>query len=237
MREMLETMAATALGAAAGGLAWAVRGRSSTVFGPSVWHGNRHRRSISLTFDDGPSEATDELLDLLARHEAKATFFQCGRNVVRLPEAARRVAAAGHEVGNHGFSHQRFYLRSSRFLREEIVRAQEVIGGVCGRVPLLFRAPFGVRWFGLREVQRELNLLGVMWTGIGLDWKLPAPQIVSRLLRYACNGAILCLHDGRGIQREPDVRETLEAVRRLLPELRARGFQLQTVSQLLCPTS
>ena len=126
-------------------------------------------------------------------------------------------------------------MRSARFVKEQIVRAQHSIAEATGVEPLLFRAPYGVRWFGLREVQRQLNLLGVMWTGNGLDWKLPADAIVRRLMKYARNGAIFCLHDGRLMQARPDIRPTLEAVRRLVPELSARGFRFETVSQILCP--
>src|ERR1017187_6356219 len=77
-------------------LAWAVRGRSSAVFGPSLWRGNPVRPAIALTFDDGPSESTPQLLEILARHKVPATFFQCGVNVERLPAVAREVVAAGH---------------------------------------------------------------------------------------------------------------------------------------------
>ncbi len=75
--------------AACAGMAWAVRGRSSQVFGESVWRGPRDRRAVALTFDDGPSEGTPQLLDVLARYQASATFFQCGANVERLPAMAR----------------------------------------------------------------------------------------------------------------------------------------------------
>ncbi|MBZ5586763.1 MAG: polysaccharide deacetylase family protein [Acidobacteriia bacterium] len=72
-------------------LAWAVRGRSARVFGDSVWRGPRERRAVALTFDDGPSEGTPEILEILARYGAAATFFQCGANVERLPSIARAV--------------------------------------------------------------------------------------------------------------------------------------------------
>jgi peptidoglycan/xylan/chitin deacetylase (PgdA/CDA1 family) len=218
-------------------MAWAARGRSSSVFGPSVYRGVRDRPSIALTFDDGPSESTPQLLDLLAKLGAPATFFMCGAGVRRLPDVARQVVRAGHEIGNHSDSHARLYLRSARFVEEQIVRAQRSISEATGVEPLLFRAPYGVRWFGLRQVQRQLGLVGVMWTGNGLDWKLSAEAIVRRLMRYARNGAILCLHDGRHTQARPDIRPTLEAVRRLVPELSAKGFRFETVSQILCPTT
>src|SRR5947209_6331674 len=81
--------------------AWAVRGRSATVFGPSVWRGDRRRRSVALTFDDGPSESTPKILEILARYRVSATFFQCGANVERLSAVARAVRDAGHAIGNH----------------------------------------------------------------------------------------------------------------------------------------
>jgi len=231
---LIEAAGATAcIGACS--MAWAVRGRSSAVFGPSVYRGVTGRPSIALTFDDGPSESTPQLLDLLKASGAPATFFFCGANVRRLADVAREAVEAGHQIGNHSDSHARLYLRSARFVKEQIVRAQHSIAEATGVEPLLFRAPYGVRWFGLREVQRQLNLLGVMWTGNGLDWKLPADDIVRRLIKYARNGAIFCLHDGRLMQARPDIRPTLEAVRRLLPELSARGFRFETVSQILCP--
>src|SRR5262245_47927611 len=89
---------AAAAAASAGFLAWAVRGRSSSVFAPSVWRGPRDRRALALTFDDGPSESTPEILEILARHNASATFFQCGINVQRLPRVAKAAADAGHEI-------------------------------------------------------------------------------------------------------------------------------------------
>ena len=222
----------------AGGLmAYAVRGRSSTLFAPSVYRGARDRRSIALTFDDGPSEGTYQLLEILNRLETRATFFLCGMNVERLPGIARSVAAAGHEIGNHSYSHPSLYMRSPRFIDRELGQAQGAIHSATGRTPALFRAPFGARWFGLAEAQRRWNLLGVMWTVIGLDWKLAADRIARRVLAGAKNGAIICLHDGRRVERNPDIGATLEAVTRLIPALRSRGFHFETVSQLLCPTN
>ena len=221
--------------AAAGLMAYGVRGRSSRLFGPSVWRGPRDRPAIALTFDDGPSESTPRLLELLERHGARATFFQCGRNVRRLPEVAREVAAAGHEIGNHTDSHAPLYFRSARDIGREVERAQEAIAEATGSRPALFRPPYGARWFGIGEVERRLGLLGVMWTVSARDWKLPAEAVVRQVLAGVGNGAILCLHDGRRLQAGPDVRVTLEAAGRLIPELRSRGFRLETVSELICP--
>ncbi|MBI3680994.1 MAG: polysaccharide deacetylase family protein [Acidobacteria bacterium] len=220
---------------AAGAMTWAVRGRSACVFGASVHRGPRDHKAIALTFDDGPSESTPQLLDVLDGEGARCTFFQVGRNVERLPEIAKSVLARGHEIGNHTYSHAPLYLRPAQFIADEIFLAQDVMYKVTGLAPSLFRAPYGARWFGLRRVQEHFGLLGVMWTVIARDWKLDAQGIHQRIKRGVENGAIICLHDGREVQPNPEIRATIEAVKRLVPELRERGFELVTVSDLLCP--
>ena len=160
-----------------------------------------------------------------------------GANVERLPEVARAVAQGGHEIGNHSYTHPLFCFRSPRFIEEDLRRAQEAIERHTGTRPAWFRAPFGVRWFGLGKAQRRLHLTGVMWTTIGYDWSLEADEIVERVARGASNGAILCLHDGRELRAKPDTGQTVEAVRRLVPMLLDRGYRFETVSRLLCPTN
>jgi peptidoglycan-N-acetylglucosamine deacetylase len=226
----------TAAGASAAAMAWAVRGRSATVFGPSVWRGRRDRRSVALTFDDGPSEGTPEILELLGRYRVAATFFQCGANVARLPDVARAVRQAGHDIGNHSHTHPLFCFRSPRFMEDDLRRAQETIETHTGFRPVWFRAPFGVRWFGMGGVERRLQLTGVMWTIIGYDWNRKVDRVVERMSRRISEGAILCLHDGRELRARPDIGVTVEAVRRLVPMLLDRGYRFETVSRLLCPT-
>jgi peptidoglycan/xylan/chitin deacetylase (PgdA/CDA1 family) len=233
---LIEGGAAAALSASAGVLAYGVRVPSASLLAPSVCRGVVTRPAIALTFDDGPSESTPRLLEILARSSAPATFFQCGANVRRLPDIARQVAAAGHEIGNHTDTHPMLHFKSRDYIDREVTAAQETIVRITGTRPRFFRAPYGVRWFGLREVQRRLDLTGVMWTTLAMDWKRPLEQVVSRLMRGAANGAILCLHDGRALQPRPDVRVTLEAVRAVLPKLMEQGFHFEKVTDILCPT-
>lgn len=223
--------------ASAAFLAWAVRGRSAAVFGKSYWRGRPDAPAIAITFDDGPSEGTPRLLDLLDRYGVPATFFQCGANVERLPSIARDVRAAGHEIGNHSYSHPLLCFRSSAFIETELRRAQDAIGSHTGAAPVWFRAPFGARWFGLGAAQKRVGLTGVMWTVIGYDWSRNADAVVEKISRGVGNGAILCLHDGRELRARPDIGVTVEAVRRLVPVLLDRGYRFETVSRLLCPTT
>jgi|SRR5579872_3957250 len=221
---------------AVGLMTYAVRGKSSRLLAPSVHRGVATRRAIALTFDDGPSESTPELLEILRRFKAPATFFQVGANVRRLPHIARQVADAGHEIGNHTDSHPRLSFKNRAFMLDEIARAQESIEVAAGIRPRLFRAPYGVRWFGLAEAQRCFNLLGVMWTTIGVDWKWPSDRVAAALEKGARNGAIFCLHDGRTVRPNPDVGVMLRAVERVLPVLIDRGYHFERVSDILCPT-
>lgn len=228
---LLPGLGFAALGAT-GLMAWAVRGRSSNLLSESVWCGPSGRRAIALTFDDGPSESTPAVLELLARHGARATFFQCGCHVRRLPEITRSAAAAGHEIGNHTDSHSALYLRSAAFIHEEIARAQESIAAAAGAPPRWFRPPYGARWFGLRAAQKSHGLTGVMWSTIGRDWTLPPAAIVERMKRATRPGAILCLHDGRELATNPAIGPTLAALAELLPWWEEEGYELLTLSEL-----
>ena len=222
-------------GAASIFMAWATRGRSSQVFGRSIWRGPRERRAIALTFDDGPSESTPQLLDILSEYRVPATFFQCGANADRLPEVSREVAARGHEIGNHSYSHPYLFLRTPGGIEDELRRAQETLSQHTNTTPAWFRAPFGTRWFGLGKAQRRMNLTGVMWTAIGYDWSLKPEEVADRLLKTVDNGAILCLHDGRELNTKPDIRATVEAVRRVVPVLLERRYEFRTIGRLICP--
>jgi peptidoglycan/xylan/chitin deacetylase (PgdA/CDA1 family) len=174
------------------------------------------------------------LLEVLAKHGVRATFFMCGKNVRRIPGVAREVVGQGHEIGNHTDNHPRFDFKSPEYIYREMAAAQETIQAATGVTPRLFRAPYGVRWFGLRSAQKRLGLTGVMWTVIGRDWRWPASRVADRLIHGAANGGILCLHDGRGLRAAPDIRATVNAVESVLPQLQERGFKFETVSEMLC---
>jgi peptidoglycan/xylan/chitin deacetylase (PgdA/CDA1 family) len=234
---MVIQVAAGAAVASAGLMAYAVRSPRSSLLSDAKWAGDSGRASIALTFDDGPSESTPRLLDLLAKHGASATFFQCGVNVRRLPEVAREVAAAGHEIGNHSDTHPFLHFRTPKFMRRQIQDAQKAVEDACGIRPKLFRPPYGVRWFGLGAVEREAGLTEVTWSLLALDWKRAPRTVATRIARASCPGAIICLHDGRELQPDPDIFVTLEALRLVLPQLLDRGVGFETVSQILCPTN
>ena len=227
-------IAGTAALAIAGGAAvWCVRGKSSSVLAPSVWRGRATRRAIALTFDDGPTAGTERLLEVLRRNEACATFFMCGHNVALRPFTVRHVLAEGHEIGNHTYTHPRLWTLSPAAIASEVEQCQTLLTDVAGTAPRWLRAPYGVRWFGLRSAQQRHGLTGVMWTAIARDWKLDAGAIVQRMLPRATPGAIWCFHDGRVLAPDPDISQTVNAVAVLLPRLRADGWEFTTIGDLV----
>ncbi len=225
--------ASTVLGAVSATAAYGSLSRSSQLFGPSVYRGPGNRRSIALTFDDGPTEGTLQILEYLDREQVWATFFQCGLNVYRNPQIARQVAAAGHQLGNHTYSHPRLPFKSPEFIYREVSEAQKVITEETGLSPMLLRAPYGFRWLGLRDVQRRLALLGVMWTVIGNEWRWTSDRIAQHVLSNAYPGGIICMHDGRGVEAKPDVSATLQALQVIIPVLKDNGFKFEIVSDLM----
>ena len=209
--------------------------KNSQLFGPTVYRGMPHRKSIALTFDDGPSESTGELLEYLHKEEVPATFFMCGLNVKRLPHVAGAVAASGHQLGNHTYSHPNLPFKSRAFIDHEFTETQKIIQFETGVTPMVLRAPYGFRWVGMREVQQRLSLLSVMWTVSGFDWRWPAGRIAGHVLSHCDPGAIVCMHDGRGVTVKPDIRATLAAVRYIVPRLKDLGYTFETVSGVLSP--
>jgi peptidoglycan-N-acetylglucosamine deacetylase len=209
--------------------------KNSQLFGPTVYRGARSRKSVALTFDDGPSESTVELLEYLEKEEVPATFFMCGMNVRRLPDIAGQVAAGGHQIGNHTYSHPNLPFKSRAFIDHEFTETQKIIQFETGVMPMLLRAPYGFRWMGMREVQQRLSLLSVMWTVIGFDWRWPAGRIATHVLEHCDPGAIVCLHDGRGVTTRPDIGAMLAALRHIVPRLKDNGYTFETVSGLLSP--
>jgi peptidoglycan/xylan/chitin deacetylase (PgdA/CDA1 family) len=192
-------LAASVLVVVAGaGLLWyASSVPSSQLFGPALVRGPADGRRIVLTFDDGPaSPSTEQILDILRDRQVPAAFFLCGRNAERCPAVVRRISAEGHAIGNHAYSHLFPYLMTSAQMAQEIDCTQQVIEEVTGRRPVLFRPPYGARWFGLYPLLRERGLKVVQWSDTGYDWKEDEDSIVRLSLERLGPGSIILLHDG-----------------------------------------
>jgi len=220
-------------GAALAGAYYATYAVRSQWLGPADWRGRTDTSSVALTFDDGPSPDTERVLDVLAAHGARATFFMVGQHAERHARTARRVAAEGHEVGNHSYSHPVFLYRGARETRRQLMRAQSVIEEASGARPRFSRPPCGVRTPAYFSAARALGLRTVQWTVAGFDWKrIGASDIARRVLKGVSAGSIILLHDGDSEGRERRV-ETVAALPLIFEGLKERGLKVEPLSHLL----
>lgn len=225
---------------AAGGawLYYACSWPTSQVLGRALVRGPASGRNIALTFDDGPAQPfTDQILDILRRHRTPATFFCCGKNVERLPDVARRIQAEGHTLGNHTYSHPLLYLKGRRLIDAEIERTQTAIARITGHAPIVFRPPYGVRWFGLFPALRSHGLADVQWSDTGYDWitRHGPAEIARKALAKLKDGAVILLHDGREPRapNEVDASTTVAALPAILEGARAAGFEFVSIERFL----
>lgn len=213
-------------------LVWyGVAAPGSQLLGTTLVRGGENRALAALTFDDGPGEQTPAILEALQEAGVRATFFLCGSNVERYPGHARRIAQAGHEIGNHTYSHPSLLFKSPGKIAWEIARAQKVIEHHTGQRPVLFRPPYGLRWFGLFPILRQQKLKAVMWSVSALDWRSRTEQIVARVAGQARPGVIILLHDGMPPQETGDRSATVAALPAILRQLTPR-LRFVTVSEM-----
>ncbi|MDQ3907533.1 MAG: polysaccharide deacetylase family protein, partial [Acidobacteriota bacterium] len=226
--------AAVALGAGAwAAVYYATYAVRSQLLGETVWRGDAGRNAVALTFDDGPSQDTVAILDLLRERDLKATFFMIGEAVERLPRVARRVAEEGHELGNHSYSHPIYLFRSAAETARQLERAQVVIERATGVRPLLARPPCGVRTRAYFRAARRLGLRTVQWDSTGHDWtRAGARDIAARVLEEARAGSIILLHDGDSAGRE-DRRRTVESLPHIIDGLAARGLRVAPLAEVV----
>lgn len=195
-------------------------------------------QAVALTFDDGPDVDTPAILEVLARHGAKATFFMTGEQVQRYPEIARAVAQAGHEIGNHSMTHRNFceaegMRRSQRrkLVAREFDGAADAIAEATGVRPVLARMPYACRSGWLEQEVEALGYTVVRWSVDGRDWSRPGARTLERYyLRHAAPGAVLLMHDGGG---NGEREQTVQALDAILTGLEARGLRPLTVSRML----
>jgi len=226
---------AGSLAAGAAGVYYATAAVRSQWLGPTDWRGRTDTASVALTFDDGPSEDTERILEVLRTYDLKATFFMLGRQVELFPETARRVVAEGHEIGNHSYSHPIYLFRGAGATRLQLERAQEIISKIAGTQPRLARPPCGVRTPAYFAAAEALGLRTVQWDVAGFDWKeRTSTEIADSVLRDASAGSIILLHDADSALKR-DRSATVAALPTIIEGLKARGLGIVPLTQLLEP--
>src|SRR5580704_12799724 len=214
----------------------------SRLLGPNWTRLPAPAGTVALTIDDGPDpQVTPAVLDLLARHGVRATFFCVGEQVARYPELARRIAREGHEIGNHTEHHRYlFSLFGPARVRREIAQAQSSIESVCQVVPRFFRAAAGLRNPFLQPCRTRLRLHLPRCTRRAYDTvNADTERVLQRLTRNLAGGDILLLHDGRAARTPAGTPVILAVLPRLLPKLAERGLRCVTLSEglLECVTN
>jgi peptidoglycan/xylan/chitin deacetylase (PgdA/CDA1 family) len=234
----------TLAGIAAYGAAWP----RSQIFGPTIYSTNSASK-LALTFDDGPNPGiTPQLLKLLERYQARATFFVIGKFVRDDSQLTREIVAAGHLIGNHTETHPNLFWCGPNETRTQLERCNEAVYVATGQTPRWFRPPFGARSPWLAGVAREFRLSTIMWTRIPGDWRAkPAEWLIRRtqpiadraqrnLENPSARGDILCLHDGNYVSQNGDRIRTLAALQHWLPRWRDLGLKFVTIEEAISDT-
>jgi peptidoglycan/xylan/chitin deacetylase (PgdA/CDA1 family) len=224
----------TTLAAAASAAGYQSMAPTGQWYGRTFAHGIRGSKLIALTYDDGPNDPhTLKLLEVLAKHNVRATFFMIGRHVRQRPDIARAVAQAGHAVGNHTFTHPLLIFKSAEQTRTELVDCQQALQNAIGKPANLFRPPFGGRRPATLKIARSLGLEPVMWNVTGYDWTAPpAAMIEKKISRQIQGGDIILLHDGSHRALGADRAQTVVATDNLIRRYRDHGYEFVTVEEM-----
>lgn len=193
--------------------------------------GNPNLPEVALTFDDGPSQYTSQVVALLRSYGVQATFFCIGQCAMQLSTPLREALAGGNAVGNHTLTHPHLTTLSPSAIFQELKETQGAIFDVSGTYPTLFRPPYGEYNEQVLVAARQLELTVVTWSASAGDWNDPQPSadiIASRILSAAENGAIFLLHEGGG-----DRASTVASLPAIITGLQARGLRLVTLPQML----
>ncbi|RZT23805.1 MULTISPECIES: polysaccharide deacetylase family protein [Fictibacillus] len=205
--------------------------RDFQFYGGLVTKAETTDKIVALTFDDGPTENTDEILSILKEEDVKATFFVTGREIEENFKEAKKLAEAGHELGNHSYSHKRMVLKSPSFIKSEVEKTDELIRKAGYEGTIQFRPPFGKKLIGLPRYLDKHDRKTVLWNlepdsypEIASD----SEKIVKHVNEKIEPGSIILLH----VMYESR-EESMKSVKGIIKDLKAQGYTFQTVSEML----
>lgn len=192
-----------------------------------IWAGNKQDKNIALTFDDGPNpKYTPQVLKILQQNEIRATFFLIGQRAQKYPELVKQINLAGHEIGNHTYSHVMLTKIKSTKIKQEVEKTRDIVYGVTGQNTYLFRPPWGV--FDGRSLA-ELAMRkfdAVLWSVDSRDWSRPGVAVIKKnILSTVRNGSIILCHD--------DHDQIVAALPDIIKNLKEQGYQFVTVPELM----
>jgi peptidoglycan/xylan/chitin deacetylase (PgdA/CDA1 family) len=232
MYRSIVSAAAVAIASAAGYQSMAPTGQ---WFGPTFTGLARGSKQLALTYDDGPNDPhTQNLMDVLARHNVHATFFLIGRYVQERPDIVRELVKAGHVIGNHTFTHPLLTFKSAREVRTQLENCARAITEAVGEHSNLFRPPFGGRRPAVLRIARYMGLEPVMWNVTGYDWNSPSVEHIERKVTNQVRGGdVILLHDGGHREFGADRSLTITATDRLISRYKSEGYEFVTVPAMM----
>ena len=207
-------------------------------FGKNIVRLSTDQRIVALTYDDGPSPPyTDQLLDILAKHNVKATFFLIGKRIERHPETVDRMIAEGHQIGNHTYSHPVLGFLPPFYVQRQIERTDDLIRQHGIVEEIVFRAPMLTRFLPVAYVLAKLDrthISGDVWSW---DWTTQNPDkitetVVKKTLSATGSGSIIVLHDGKAENKNANRSGTIEATDRIITALKQDGYQFVRLSDV-----
>ncbi|MYC75985.1 polysaccharide deacetylase family protein [Candidatus Poribacteria bacterium] len=208
-------------------------------FGKNVVHLNTDQRIVALTYDDGPNPPyTERLLDVLAKHNVKATFFMIGNRIEKHPETVSRVIAEGHQIGNHSYSHPLLGFLPPFYVRREIERTDNLLQkyhpyGVFKAGAVVFRAPVLTRFLPVAWVLAKGNRAHISCNVWSWDWTTQNPdKITETVLKKTSPGSIIVLHDGKAENKSANRSGTIEATDQIITALKRDGYQFVRLSDV-----
>lgn len=201
-----------------------------TVYAKVYSHYKTLEPYLCLTFDDGPDKVqTPKVLELLKKYNVKATFFVLGEEVEYQKKMLKTVYDAGHEIGNHFFTHVNIHKLTQKEIKDAIIKNNELIEEVIGVKPTLVRPPYGIVTDNLKKVCKELDMDIILWNKDSKDWdKTPDSTIIKQMLNKPSNGDIMLFHDG-----SKTYTNTLSSLDVIIPTLQKKNFEFVSVSKLL----
>ncbi len=200
-------------------------------FGKNIVRLNTQQRSVALTFDDGPHPPyTERLLDVLAKHNVKATFFMIGNRIEKHAETVHRVIAEGHQLGNHSYSHPVLGFLPPSIVQREIERTDSLLRQVGVTGEIVFRAPILTRFLPVAWVLAKENRTHISCNVWSWDWTTQNPdRIVQSVLKKVKPGSIIVFHDGKAENAQANRSGTVEATDRIIAALKREGYQFSTI--------
>lgn len=202
--------------------------RNYQLFGNLTSHVETNNKVVALTFDDGPTKNSDAILSLLDEYQVKATFFLIGKDIEDQPEEARKIAEAGHQIGNHTYSHKRMVLKSPSFIKHEIEKTDDLIADIGYTKSIVVRPPYGKKLIGLPYYLNKHQRETITWNLEPDTFFTQADEKVRYVKENIQPGSIILMHP-----MYDATNNELQAIKEILQTLKDEGYTFVTIDELL----